>query len=110
MKEKKLLNIQIGERIHIARELSDMTQEMLSECVDVSVQYISDLERGIVGTSIPTLIKICETLHVSSDFILFNRTKETDVSYITEKIEHLPPEKLQIVEKGIHVLLEALSR
>ena len=109
MKEKKLINVQIGERIHISREAFGMTQEVLSEHVGVSVQYISDLERGIVGTSIPTLIRICEVLHVSSDYILFNHSDENDISNITEKIKHLPPDELKIIEKGVNNLLEALS-
>jgi len=33
MRAKKVLNIQIGERIHIAREQANMTQEKLSEYV-----------------------------------------------------------------------------
>lgn len=109
MKEKKIINVQIGERIHISREAIGMTQEALSEHVGVSVQYISDLERGIVGTSIPTLIKICEVLQVSSDYILFNYADANDLSNITEKIKHLPPEKLKIVEKGVLNILDALS-
>ena len=40
------MNIQIGERIRTAREVAGFTQERLAEAIDVSTQYISDLERG----------------------------------------------------------------
>lgn len=58
MKAKKELNIQIGSRVKTARETMRYTQENLAERIDVSVQYISDLERGVVGASLPTIIKL----------------------------------------------------
>ena len=71
MRVKKEHNIQIGEQIKAAREQAKLTQEQLSERVDVSPQYISDLERGVVGISIPTLKRLCTILGVSSDQLLF---------------------------------------
>lgn len=109
MKTKKELNIQIGERIRYSRETSELTQEKLAEMIDVSIQYISDLERVVVGTSIPTMIKLCETLKVSSDYILLGRIEKNDLSDIIERLRFLSPNELQIVEKGINVLLEAIS-
>lgn len=77
MRVKKEINIQIGEQIKTAREQAKLTQEQLAERVDVSPQYISDLERGVVGISIPTLKRVCITLGVSSDQILFGTTTKT---------------------------------
>ena len=77
MRVKKEINIQIGEQIKTAREQAKLTQEQLAERVDVSPQYISDLERGVVGISIPTLKRVCITLGVSSDQIHFGTTTKT---------------------------------
>ena len=44
---------------------------MLAEKIEVSPQYISDLERGVVGIALPTLKNLCSALGVSSDQILF---------------------------------------
>ena len=71
MRVKKEINIQIGEQIRIARENAKLTQEQFAERIEVSPQYISDLERGVVGISIPTLKRACVTLGVSSDQILY---------------------------------------
>ncbi len=51
MREKKEINIQIGEQIKLAREQAKLTKEALAEYIDVSPQYVSDLERGVVGVS-----------------------------------------------------------
>ena len=71
-KERKELNILMGERIRIAREAAGYTQENLSELIGVSSQYVSDLERGVVGTSVPTLVKLCDVLSVFCYFLNFN--------------------------------------
>ena len=80
MREKKELNIQIGEQVRIAREQTKMTQESLAEKIEVSPQYISDLERGVVGIALPTLKKLCCALGIASDQILFGyRTQDRGV-------------------------------
>lgn len=109
MKEKKEINIQIGERIKKSREAANYTQEIFAEYIGVSIQYVSDLERGVVGTSIPTLIKICDTLNVSSDYLLYGKNPQTDTSYIISKLNQLTPEQLQIVEKGVITFFEAFN-
>lgn len=109
MKERKEINIQIGERIQKARELSGYTQEKLADKVDVSTQYISDLERGIVGTSVLTLIKICNTLCVSSDYILMGEKENNDISDVINRLRHLPQNEVKIVENSINLMIEAFQ-
>ena len=77
MREKKEINIQIGEQVRLAREQAKLTQEQLAEQIEVSPQYVSDLERGVVGISIPTLKRLCCAVGVTSDQILFG-TKSMD--------------------------------
>lgn len=109
MKEKKEINIRIGERIRQARENIEYTQEKLAEKIDVSTQYISDLERGIVGTSIQTLIKICHTLSVSSDFLLMGYTPELEPLDISVRLQELSPQERKLMESSINLMLEAFQ-
>ena len=110
MKAKKELNIQIGSRVKTARETMRYTQENLAERIDVSVQYISDLERGVVGASLPTIIKLCQVLHTSSDFLLMGKEGENAVDHLTEKLRHISPKQLELVERGISLMLGALEQ
>lgn len=104
---------QIGARIKKSRKNTGYTQDKLSYLVDVSVQYVSDLERGVVGASIPTLIRICEVLHVSTDYILMGRTDTSSISSpsadLYKSIQYLPETKRNIVDQGIRVLIEAVT-
>ena len=101
----------IGSNIRTARKRADLTQEEMSELIGVTPQYLSDLERGLVGTSIPTLIKICTKLNVSSDFILFGKSDEKNIanSTLIEKIQRLPKHKADMVESTVDILLEAMD-
>jgi transcriptional regulator with XRE-family HTH domain len=61
----------VGGRVRKTRELLSLTQEYVSNKIGVSPQHVSDIERGEVGISIGTLIKLCDTLNVTADYILF---------------------------------------
>lgn len=62
--------IKLGRQIKKYRLLKQMTQEELSIAVDVTRNYVSDLERGVKGCSLDTLILIANTLDVSTDILL----------------------------------------
>lgn len=108
MRVKKEINMQIGERIKAAREHAKMTQEQLAEYIDVSPQYISDLERGVVGISISTLKRLCIALGVSSDQILFDHHAEKYAVAIGEKCTDLTDEQFQLLLDIIDKFIEAI--
>lgn len=109
MREKKEINIQIGERIKAARESRRMTQERLAEEIDVSPQYISDLERGVVGVSIATLKRICLALRVSSDQILFDTASNDPLLPLVEKCHELSQPHLELLCDIIEKYITAVS-
>lgn len=110
MREKKQINIEIGERVKRAREHINMTQEKLAEKIDVSPQYISDLERGVVGVALPTLKNICITLGVTSDSLLFGEPKKTDTSAIEDCCHRLSSEQIKCVEEIVIKITETLLK
>ena len=60
----------IGARIKTARERAGLTQEDLAAELEMSPTHISVLERGIKAPKLETLVKIANTLHVSTDVLL----------------------------------------
>lgn len=109
MRAKKEINIQIGERVKTAREHTALTQEQLAEYIDVSPQYISDLERGVVGVSIPTLKKLCTTLNVSSDRILFGQKTEQRAAILAEKCSGLTDRQFAVFLEVLDSLRRAMD-
>lgn len=61
---------EIGKRIKIARIKADLTQERLSEMVDVSPSHMSNIETGTTRVSLTTLVSIANALSVTMDDLL----------------------------------------
>lgn len=110
MNKQNPLNATIGLRIKQSRKAAKLTQEQLAEKIEVSTQYISDLERGVVGTSIPTLIKICDCLCVSSDFLLRGIEPDNQLSLcLSSRFHNLTLQEQALMEEGFNLLNKAFS-
>ena len=109
MREKKEINIQIGEQIRTAREQAKLTQEALAEKIEVSPQYVSDLERGVVGISIPTLKRACVALGVSSDQILFGTASEDRNAAIEKRCSNLSDEAFTALLNMVDIFSNAIE-
>lgn len=109
MRRKKEINVQIGERVKLAREQAKLTQEQLAEDIEVSPQYISDLERGVVGISIPTLKRLCVTLGISSDQILFGQQTEEIAEVIAEQCRCLSQPQQVLLMGMVQGFVEAVK-
>ena len=109
MAEKKEENVQIGMRVKQAREMAGLTQERLAELLDVTAQYISGVERGAVGLSVPILLQLCSVLLVSSDFILLGDINISDVSGVTARLSRLSADHIKNVEEIINRYIEGIA-
>ena len=99
---KKELDALIGMNIKREREKVGLTQERFSEMIGCGPKNLSAVERGVVGISLSTLRRICRTLSISSDQILFGETETGDV-----RLENLSPRQLELVSEAIYKLMEA---
>ncbi|KAB4603745.1 helix-turn-helix domain-containing protein [Lawsonibacter faecis] len=110
MKEKKDINIKVGERIKNAREKAGLTQEKFAELLSLSAKNISAIERGAVGISLTTLQKICETLSISSDRILFESPDEnSEAELLAGRMKRLAPEQFKIAKDILNKVFEAFA-
>ena len=109
MRKKKEINIQIGEQVRIAREQSKLTQEALAERIEVSPQYISDLERGVVGIALPTLKKLCNTLGIASDQILFGTQAQDRGVILSHACNTLTEEQFSILLEMVNCFVKAVN-
>ena len=98
MGDEKLLK-EIGARINARRKQMGMTQEILAERMDVSIQMISNLELGKKAIRPENLIKLCDVLGVSADYVLRGLRTERDTVGFMEKYTRLSVENQQLLEK-----------
>ena len=83
----------IGRNIRHFREAANMSRESFAELLDISVSYLSALERGEKLPKFETYIRIVNTLGVSSDDLLadvLTVSHELKASELSLKLKHLP--------------------
>ena len=107
--DKKSLNIAIGNRIKLAREDMGWTQEELAEKIDLSTQFISTIERGVAGASLGTVIRLCDVLNVSSEWLLCGKQAVPDSERIATKISSLSSAQLAALDRVTDELLHLLK-
>jgi len=65
------LKSDFGKRLQKIRKYKGLTQAQLAEAMDLSIEMISNMERGINGPSFATLEKITEVLKVTAHELFF---------------------------------------
>ena len=96
----------IGARIRYQREKHKLSRETFAEMVGLSPFYIGQIERDERSMSIDTLIKICDILNVSTDYILRGYMKYMENILVQETFENNYSENM---DKEVKELLSTLS-
>ncbi|MDO4355490.1 MAG: helix-turn-helix transcriptional regulator [Clostridia bacterium] len=109
MRDKKEINIFIGDEIRTARERAGLTQERFGEIVSLGTKNVSDIERGVAGITVTTLKRICEKLSISSDLIIFGDRGANDVDYIADRLSRLPPDQFEVVKNFLNQIFELFA-
>lgn len=93
---------EIGKRIQNCRRQQGYTQEQLAERMNVSIQMISNLERGNKAIRIDNLVNLSQILDISTDYILTGKRSTEDVGVMNAQFAHLSERD----QKMITMLLE----
>lgn len=59
------LRILFGKKLRKIRRHNDLTQERLAETLGVSVEFVSNMERGVNAPSFETIEKIAQSFNLS---------------------------------------------
>lgn len=100
---------EIGKRIQILRKKANYTQEQVAEMMNVSVQMISNVERGNKAIKIENLLKLSEIFNISTDYILTGKENATDLQSAIIKLEALPEIDRKMIEAMIEFCREKNS-
>lgn len=98
--------IGIGKRIQFHRKQKGYTQEQLAEMMNVSIQMVSNLERGMKAIRIDNLINLSQILEISTDYILTGKETMMDMDALTARIGTLPVKERKMIMMMIDYCLE----
>lgn len=98
----------IGERLKKARLEKNLAQEQLAEQIDVSIAFLSRVERGSSHINLKRLTQICNILGISEGLIL-NGASEDSSDYLNadfkEILEKASPDKQKLIYKIAEIIV-----
>lgn len=98
----------IGARIREIRNKKGLTQEQLSERMEINPKYLSSIERGNENPTLNTLIKLSETLEVDlGDIFSFVRLEDPGErkSMISSLLDQADDKELKVAFKVLSAIL-----
>lgn len=96
-------NLEIGLRIRNERKNQKLSREKLSEMSGISTQFLADIETGKKGMTVTTLKKICTSLNITADSVVFGTDKETPYNF-NAMLSSLSRDEQSIVKRIISLL------
>ena len=98
----------IGQRIQKYRKTAGLTQEQLAESVDLSVNFISNIERGAKLPCLETFVRIANAVDAPPDLLLIDVIEDPHKDRLEDyfnRIEKLPQEDRKRILAVIDTLL-----
>lgn len=99
----------IGRRIKNLRLERGMTQEQLADIIDISVAFLSRVERGYAQINLKRLTQIAEILNVSPGYLLTGSNKNSKY-YLREDFSILLDKCTPQQQKLIYEILEIVLK
>lgn len=100
----------IGSRIKQARLAKNYTQEELAEKIDISVAFLSRVERGNSHINLKRLNQICGLLDVSESYLL-NGASSNSENYLdkefAELLKNCSPQKQRLIYNVAKTIAES---
>ena len=102
---------EIGGRISARRKELSLTQEVLAEKTDMSINQISNIENSKSVPSIETILKLCKVLKTTPNYFLLGINKDDDVieviaSAICKKIMSCTDKQRKMINDIITLIIK----
>lgn len=101
---QKLIAEDIGKRIIQLRKERGLSRLQVAGLADISEKSLYEIEKGKSRFSINLLINLTDALKVSSDYILYGKTKSINDQNLARIIGKYEPENLAKVIRLLEVI------
>jgi transcriptional regulator with XRE-family HTH domain len=101
----------LGERIAKRRKVLNMTQDDVAEATGLSNNHISNIENSHSIPSIDTLIRICDAIDTTPNYLLLGIAAHTDAEddlrhQISQRLKLCDQKKLRLIERFISWIID----
>ncbi len=98
--------VEIGNRLRQRRTQLGMTQQDICNKLDTLQTHYSRIETGKAGISIEMLLKICEILDVSTDYVLLGKISNSNESMLVQYYNKLTEKQKHYITQHIKLFYE----
>lgn len=106
-KNNSLIRKHLGENIRKCRLQRGLTQLELADAAGFGEEHCKQVEYGNKALSVYSLCAVANVLNVSTDYLLFGSTKESEYENIVRLLDPLSVKQLEYIEKMILLLVES---
>ena len=102
----------VGKRIQEARKSRGLTQAELSQMVDLSTKYISNIECGFKMPKLNTFVSIANALQCDANLLLadvLDVTTEQESGLLSQKMKMLPIDEQRRILRILEVMVDEAS-
>ncbi len=99
----------VGRRIQEVRKSRGLTQAELSQMVDLSVKYISNIECGFKTPKLNTFVAIANALQCDANLLLsdvLDTATEQESGLVSKKLLALPVEEQRRLLRVLEVMID----
>ena len=99
---------EIGLRIRKERTALNLSREKFAEMIELSVNYVGQIERGEKKFSVETIVKISNCLHSSLDYFIKGidlRVAKNDKSEVLSLLEKCSEYETSLITDLVRVVL-----
>lgn len=104
---------QMGRKIKEARERKGYTQEQLAEKLNLSVQHVSVIERGVKAPRLETFVHIANELDVNADYLLedlLSVSAQLASSELYDRMEGVSEREKKRILEVVNVLVKTAEK
>lgn len=100
---------EMGVRLAERRKQRKLTQEQLAEMASTTTQTISTAETGRKALRPENILKLCQALEISPDYLLLGTISDADIALLSEKVKQLTPGQYRHLEEIIDHYIAAIN-
>ncbi|MDR2869896.1 MAG: helix-turn-helix domain-containing protein [Deferribacteraceae bacterium] len=94
----------VGKRVRRHRESLSLTRDQFAERIEISPQFLAEIENGKKGMSAETLYKICKNTNASADYLLLGQQSQGETAI------PIPPQYSGIVDDILQALQQIIKK
>jgi transcriptional regulator with XRE-family HTH domain len=101
----------LGKRIAKRRKVLNLTQEDVAEAAGLSNNFISNIENNYSIPSIDSLLRICEAIDTTPNYLLLGSVSYSDAeedlrNKISERLRLCSQKKLRMIERFVTWIID----